>query len=166
MGAEPPLEEQTQPEGGGRCLGGKQYKIPVNKLDVMTKGIYLFFISGSCHYKMSILLNTVCAVCVNIQVGEEVEAQYVSLEDEEQLTEAHVAALHDNGNKSKSTKHSRTLLLYVLLTIKCKCCLYSVNIQQITEFSSETHDAVTSMVAMAPGTVAVVQQVNHIISFL
>ncbi|TNN79998.1 Zinc finger protein ZFAT [Liparis tanakae] len=34
-----------------------------------------------------------------------------------------------------------------------------VDIQQIAEFSSETLDAVTSMVAMAPGTVTVVQQV-------
>ncbi|XP_070823374.1 zinc finger protein ZFAT isoform X2 [Chaetodon trifascialis] len=64
------------------------------------------------------------------EVGEAVEAQYVPVEDEEQLTEAPVAALQDN-----------------------------VNIQQITEFSSETHDAVTSMIAMAPGTVTVVQQV-------
>uniref|UniRef100_A0A8C9XWH9 Zinc finger and AT-hook domain containing n=1 Tax=Sander lucioperca TaxID=283035 RepID=A0A8C9XWH9_SANLU len=63
---------------------------------------------------------------------ETVEAQYVPVEDEEQLTEEPVAALQDN-----------------------------VNIQQITEFSSETHDAVTSMVAMAPGTVTVVQQVNN-----
>lgn len=37
---------------------------------------------------------------------------------------------------------------------------YSVNIQQIAELSSETYDAVTSVVAMAPGTVTVVQQVN------
>lgn len=44
------------------------------------------------------------------------------------------------------------------------CLLCSVNIQQITEFSSETHDAVTSMVAMAPGSVTVVQQVNNITS--
>ncbi|XP_041798409.1 zinc finger protein ZFAT-like isoform X2 [Chelmon rostratus] len=64
------------------------------------------------------------------EVGEAVEAQYVPVEDEEQLTEAPVAALQEN-----------------------------VNIQQITEFSSETHEAVTSMIAMAPGTVAVVQQV-------
>ncbi|KAG7229398.1 hypothetical protein INR49_012789 [Caranx melampygus] len=64
------------------------------------------------------------------EVGETVEAQYVSVEDEEQLADAPVAALHDN-----------------------------VNIQQITEFSSETQDAVASMVAMAPGTVTVVQQV-------
>ncbi|XP_078109507.1 zinc finger protein ZFAT isoform X1 [Sander vitreus] len=65
------------------------------------------------------------------EVGETVEAQYVPVEDEEQLTEEPVAALQDN-----------------------------VNIQQITEFSSETHDAVTSMVAMAPGTVTVVQQLQ------
>ncbi|KAI3360855.1 hypothetical protein L3Q82_013075 [Scortum barcoo] len=64
------------------------------------------------------------------EVGEAVEAQYVSVEDEEQLTEAPVAVLQDD-----------------------------VDIQQITEFSAETHDAVTSMVAMAPGTVTVVQQV-------
>lgn len=37
---------------------------------------------------------------------------------------------------------------------------YSVNIQQIAELSSETYDAVTSVVAMAPGTVTVVQQVK------
>ncbi|KAM8825693.1 zinc finger protein ZFAT isoform 1-T1 [Synchiropus picturatus] len=68
------------------------------------------------------------------EVGEMVEAQYVSMEDEEQLTEAHVAALQDNE---------------------------AVNIlQQITEFSTETHNAVTSMVAMAPGTVAVVEQLQ------
>ncbi|KAM9352899.1 zinc finger protein ZFAT [Symphorus nematophorus] len=65
------------------------------------------------------------------EVGEAVEAQYIPVEDEEQLTEAPVAALQDN-----------------------------VNIHQITEFSSETHDAVTSMVAMAPGTVTVVQQLQ------
>ncbi|XP_045902011.1 zinc finger protein ZFAT-like isoform X2 [Micropterus dolomieu] len=66
------------------------------------------------------------------EVGETVEAQYVPVEDEEQLTEAPVAALQDN-----------------------------VNIQQITELSSETHDeTVTSMVAMAPGTVTVVQQLQ------
>ncbi|XP_030014418.1 zinc finger protein ZFAT isoform X3 [Sphaeramia orbicularis] len=64
---------------------------------------------------------------------EAVEAQFVPVDDEEQLTEAPVAALQDNA---------------------------AVNIlQQITEFSSETHDAVTPMVAMAPGTVAVVEQV-------
>lgn len=65
------------------------------------------------------------------EVEETLEAQYVSVEEEEQLTEVPVAALQDN-----------------------------VNIQQITEFSSETHDAVTSMVAMAPGTVTVVQQLQ------
>lgn len=36
------------------------------------------------------------------------------------------------------------------------------NVQQIAELSSETHSAVASMVAMAPGTVTVVQQVNII----
>nr|XP_046255777.1 zinc finger protein ZFAT-like isoform X2 [Scatophagus argus] len=65
------------------------------------------------------------------EVGEAVEAQYVPVEDEEQLTEAPVAALQDN-----------------------------VNVQEITELSSETYDAVTSMVAMAPGTVTVVQQLQ------
>ncbi|XP_067366933.1 zinc finger protein ZFAT-like isoform X1 [Channa argus] len=69
------------------------------------------------------------------EVGEAVEAQYVAVEDEEQLTEAPVAALHDDCNNA------------------------NVNIQHITELSSETHNAVTSVVAMAPGTVAVVQQV-------
>lgn len=65
------------------------------------------------------------------EVGEEVEAQYVSVEDEQHLSEAALATLQDN-----------------------------VNIQQITALSSETQDAVTSMVAMAPGTVAVVQQLQ------
>ncbi|KAM7420438.1 hypothetical protein PAMA_014927 [Pampus argenteus] len=68
------------------------------------------------------------------EVGEAVETQYLPVEDEEQLTEAHVATLQDNGE---------------------------VNIlQQIAEFSSEAHNAVTSMVAMAPGTVAVVEQLQ------
>ncbi|XP_042346614.1 zinc finger protein ZFAT-like isoform X2 [Plectropomus leopardus] len=65
------------------------------------------------------------------EVEEAVEAQYVPVEHEEQLTEVPVATLQDN-----------------------------VDIQQITELSSETHDAVTSMVAMAPGTVTVVQQLQ------
>ncbi|XP_041648982.1 zinc finger protein ZFAT-like isoform X2 [Cheilinus undulatus] len=64
------------------------------------------------------------------EVGEAVEAQYVTVDNEEQLTEIPADALQEN-----------------------------VDIQQITEFSSETHKAVTSMVAMAPGTVTVVQQV-------
>ncbi|XP_069393764.1 zinc finger protein ZFAT isoform X2 [Paralichthys olivaceus] len=68
------------------------------------------------------------------EAGETIEAQYVTVGDEELLTEAPVAALHDNGN--------------------------NIDIQEITEFSSEAHDAVTSMVAMAPGTVTVVQQVG------
>ncbi|XP_068180465.1 zinc finger protein ZFAT isoform X2 [Antennarius striatus] len=63
-------------------------------------------------------------------VGGAVEAQYGSVEDERQLTEAPGASLQDN-----------------------------VSIQQVTELSSETYDAVTSMVALAPGTVTVVQQV-------
>nr|XP_057939523.1 zinc finger protein ZFAT-like isoform X2 [Doryrhamphus excisus] len=68
------------------------------------------------------------------EVEETVETHYVPLEQEEQLTEDNVAALQDNG---------------------------AVNIlQQIAEFNSETHDAITSMVAMAPGTVAVVEQVE------
>ncbi|XP_075897261.1 zinc finger protein ZFAT [Nelusetta ayraudi] len=64
------------------------------------------------------------------EVSETVDPQCVPVEDED-MTEASVPAAQDN-----------------------------VNIQQITEFSSETYDAVTSMVAMAPGTVAVVQQVS------
>ncbi|XP_054638844.1 zinc finger protein ZFAT-like isoform X2 [Dunckerocampus dactyliophorus] len=68
------------------------------------------------------------------EVEETVETHFVPLEQEEQLTEENVAALRDNG---------------------------PVNIlQQIAEFNSETHDAITSMVAMAPGTVAVVEQVE------
>ncbi|XP_031708912.1 uncharacterized protein LOC116386650 [Anarrhichthys ocellatus] len=63
------------------------------------------------------------------KVGETVEAQFIPVEDEEQLTEVSVASLQDN-----------------------------VDIQQITVFNSETHNTVTSMVAMAPGTVTVVQQ--------
>ncbi|XP_034467481.1 zinc finger protein ZFAT-like isoform X1 [Hippoglossus hippoglossus] len=65
------------------------------------------------------------------ETGETIEAQYVTVGDEELLTEEPVAALHDN-----------------------------VDIQEITEFSAEAHDAVTSMVAMAPGTVTVVQQLQ------
>ncbi|XP_074540259.1 zinc finger protein ZFAT isoform X2 [Halichoeres trimaculatus] len=65
------------------------------------------------------------------EVGEAVEAEYVTMEDGEQLTELPVEALQEN-----------------------------VDIQQITEFNSETQEAVTSMVAMAPGTVTVVQQLQ------
>lgn len=42
---------------------------------------------------------------MNNQVGETVEAQYVPVEDEEQLTEEPVAALQDNGNNN-SDKHT------------------------------------------------------------
>ncbi|CAJ1061737.1 zinc finger protein ZFAT-like isoform X1 [Xyrichtys novacula] len=65
------------------------------------------------------------------EVEEAVEAQYVTVEDGEQLTEIPVDALQEN-----------------------------VDIQQITEFSSETQEAVTSVVAMTPGTVTVVQQLQ------
>lgn len=41
-----------------------------------------------------------------MQVGEAVEAQYVPLEDEEQLTEASVAALQDNGKSSSNSKNT------------------------------------------------------------
>uniref|UniRef100_A0A3P9LK71 Zinc finger and AT-hook domain containing n=2 Tax=Oryzias latipes TaxID=8090 RepID=A0A3P9LK71_ORYLA len=70
----------------------------------------------------------------NLKVVEgplEVETQYVSVEGEEHLTDAPVAVLEQN-----------------------------VNIHQVAEFSSETQDAVTSMVAMGPGTVTVVQQLQ------
>ncbi|XP_076008865.1 zinc finger protein ZFAT isoform X2 [Genypterus blacodes] len=69
------------------------------------------------------------------EVVETVEAQYYPAKDEEQQTEAAVAALQDSSNGT-------------------------VNIlQQIIELSSESHDAVASMVAMTPGTVTVVEQV-------
>ncbi|KAM4567715.1 zinc finger protein ZFAT [Fundulus diaphanus] len=66
----------------------------------------------------------------NWEVAEETEAQYVSAKNEEDPTEAPLAVLEDNGN-----------------------------VQQMAELSSETHEAVASMVAMAPGTVTLVQQV-------
>ncbi|XP_038153352.1 zinc finger protein ZFAT-like isoform X1 [Cyprinodon tularosa] len=67
----------------------------------------------------------------NWEVTEETETQLVSVENEEHLTETSLEVLEDNGN-----------------------------VQQIAELSSETHNAVASMVAMAPGTVAVVQQLQ------
>ncbi|XP_024123706.1 zinc finger protein ZFAT isoform X2 [Oryzias melastigma] len=70
----------------------------------------------------------------NLKVVEgplEVGTHYVSVEGEEHLTEAPLAVLEEN-----------------------------VNIHQVAEFSSETQDAVTSMVAMGPGTVTVVQQLQ------
>lgn len=69
------------------------------------------------------------------EVVETVEAQYYPTKDEEQQTEAAVAALQDSNNGAVSI------------------------LQQIIELSSESHDAVSSMVAMAPGTVTVVEQV-------
>uniref|UniRef100_UPI003AB012D7 zinc finger protein ZFAT n=1 Tax=Centroberyx gerrardi TaxID=166262 RepID=UPI003AB012D7 len=69
------------------------------------------------------------------EVVETVEEQYVPVEDEEQQTEAAVAALQDSNSGA-------------------------VNIlQQIIELGSESHDAVASVVTMAPGTVTVVEQV-------
>uniref|UniRef100_A0A674P6J1 Zinc finger and AT hook domain containing n=1 Tax=Takifugu rubripes TaxID=31033 RepID=A0A674P6J1_TAKRU len=65
-----------------------------------------------------------------------------SWEDGQQLMEATEVTLQDNGKSSPL----------------CTQTQHSVNIQQITELSAETYDAVTSMVAMAPGTVTVVQQ--------
>lgn len=41
-----------------------------------------------------------------MQVEEAVEARYVPLEDEEQLTEASVAALQDNGKSSSHSKNT------------------------------------------------------------
>uniref|UniRef100_A0A096M243 Zinc finger and AT-hook domain containing n=1 Tax=Poecilia formosa TaxID=48698 RepID=A0A096M243_POEFO len=88
--------------------------------------------------------------CVPVQVAEEAEAQYVSVENEEHLTEAPLAVLEDNGKHDKST-----------LSLWNSFCSIR-NVQQIAELSSETHNAVASVVAMAPGTVTVVQQVNMI----
>ncbi|XP_057689178.1 zinc finger protein ZFAT-like isoform X2 [Corythoichthys intestinalis] len=67
------------------------------------------------------------------EVEETVESQFVPLVQGEELAEEHVAALQDNGTDNI--------------------------LQKIVELSSETHDAIASMVAMAPGTVAVVEQV-------
>lgn len=86
MGAEPTLEEQAQSESGGRRLGGKEYTLKKIKYT---------------------LWNITCTICINIQVGEAVEAQYVSVEDEDQ-TEATVAALHNSGN-SENAKPSSSL---------------------------------------------------------
>lgn len=49
---------------------------------------------------------------MHIQVGEAVQAQYVSVEDEEQLTQAPVAALQDNGNGSTCSKNGVIHFLY------------------------------------------------------
>lgn len=93
------------------------------------------------------------------------EAQYVAVEDEEQLTGTSVAALQDNGNNSTSKSIVFAMIVVCTHPITTNLCvLRPVNIQQITEISSETHNAVTSMIAMAPGTVTVVQQVNKVTS--
>uniref|UniRef100_H3CW75 C2H2-type domain-containing protein n=1 Tax=Tetraodon nigroviridis TaxID=99883 RepID=H3CW75_TETNG len=84
------------------------------------------------------------------EVGETGEAQYNPVDDGEQPMEAPVSTLQDNGKSSDFC-----IPMYSdQLNQKPKG-----NIQQITELSSETYDAVTSVVAMAPGTVTVVQQV-------
>lgn len=51
-----------------------------------------------------------------MQVGETVEAQYIPLEDEEQLTEAPVAALQDNGNNNNNNSDKHTVDMILLLT--------------------------------------------------
>ncbi|PWA33526.1 hypothetical protein CCH79_00007502, partial [Gambusia affinis] len=55
------------------------------------------------------------------------------------------------GTKWELTRHLKT---------KHNLKVVEGNVQQITELSSETHSAVASVVAMAPGTVTVVQQVQ------
>ncbi|KAM9807146.1 zinc finger protein ZFAT [Syngnathus typhle] len=72
------------------------------------------------------------AACI-WEVEEMVESQCIPLAQEVELTEEPVTVLQDNG-----TEHI---------------------VQQIVELSSEAHDAITSMVTMTPGTVAVVEQV-------
>ncbi|XP_077576776.1 zinc finger protein ZFAT [Stigmatopora nigra] len=67
------------------------------------------------------------------EVEETVESQYVPLEQEGVLAEEHPAALKDNETDNI--------------------------LHQIVELTSETRDAITSMVAMAPGSVTVVEQV-------
>lgn len=62
---------------------------------------------------------------MNIQVGEEVEAQYVSVEGEEQLTEAPLAALQDNGNNSNSLTCSDELEAVCIYTVFMLCLICS-----------------------------------------
>ncbi|KAJ0000219.1 hypothetical protein NQD34_012061 [Periophthalmus magnuspinnatus] len=72
---------------------------------------------------------------ISFEETEAVETQFVPVEDEMQLTEVPVETLQDNE---------------------------AVNIlQQITELNPDIHNVVTPMVAMAPGTVTVMEQVNH-----
>lgn len=52
-----------------------------------------------------------------MQVGETVEAQYVSVEDEEQLTDAPVAALHDNGENKRQQCQWKACLLPLLFML-------------------------------------------------
>lgn len=46
----------------------------------------------------------------------------MSVEDEEQLTEAPVAALHNNGNNNKSAKHTGTILIVPLNATRGYSC--------------------------------------------
>lgn len=69
---------------------------------------------------------------IAFEEGETVETQYVPAEDEVQLTEVPVETLQDSE---------------------------AVNILQQIELNSETHNVVTPMVAMAPGTVSVIEQI-------
>lgn len=104
---------------------------------------------------------------MHIQVSETVDPQGVSVEDED-MTEASEPAVQDNGEriiaylKTQKTNKKKKNIANQNHLDKTFFSTRAVNIQQIAEFSSETYDAVTSMVAMAPGTVAVVQQVKHI----
>lgn len=64
MGAEPPFEEQTQSESGGGRLGGKQYSIHINRLDVVKKGFDLFFLSQSLVIKnINFTEHSLCHMC-------------------------------------------------------------------------------------------------------
>lgn len=99
-------------------------------------------------------------LCLHIQVSETVEAG-VPVEVEEDMSEAPVPVAQDNGKCTIADLEYKRQRKTNKLNKTNDCFFHLVNIQQITEFSSETYDAVTSMVAMAPGTVTVVQQVKH-----
>lgn len=71
---------------------------------------------------------------ISFEETEPVETQFVPVDDEMQLTELPVESLQDRE---------------------------AVNIlQQITELNSETHNVVAPLVAMAPGTVTVMEQIS------
>ncbi|XP_072316570.1 zinc finger protein ZFAT [Eucyclogobius newberryi] len=72
---------------------------------------------------------------ISFEETEAVETQFVPVEDEMQLTKGPVQTLQDSE---------------------------AVNIlQQITELNSDIHNVVTPMVAMAPGTVTVMEQISE-----